>query len=222
MSSFIRFIDSSVGKKLVMALTGLFLILFLVEHLAANLLLLINDNGKIFEEYSEFMASSLNIPIRIVEIGLFVCLVYHAIDGVRLWLDNKRARGVNYKNNNPSENSTFFSRIMIHGGTIIFIFLVIHLRTFFFPYRLGNPSNTMYEGVVEAFSNTYYSLFYLLAMIFLAFHLVHGFQSSFQSLGIRHNRYTAFIKKFGIVFSILLCAGFALIPLYFLFNAGGN
>lgn len=222
MSSFIRFIDSSVGKKLVMALTGLFLILFLVEHLAANLLLLINDNGKIFEEYSEFMASSLNIPIRIVEIGLFVCLVYHAIDGVRLWLDNKRARGVNYKNNNPSENSTFFSRIMIHGGTIIFIFLVIHLRTFFFPYRLGNPSNTMYEGVVEAFSNTYYSLFYLLAMIFLAFHLVHGFQSSFQSMGIRHNRYTAFIKKFGIVFSILLCAGFALIPLYFLFNAGGN
>ena len=222
MKSFIRFIDSSVGKKLVMALTGLFLILFLVEHLVGNLLLLINDNGKIFEEYSEFMASSLNIPIRIVEIGLFICLVYHSINGVRLWWGNKVARSVSYKVNNPSENSTFFSRIMIHGGTIIFIFLVIHLRTFFFPYRLGNPSNTMYEGVVEAFSNTYYSLFYLLAMIFLAFHLVHGFQSSFQTLGIRHNKYTAFIKKFGIVFSILLCAGFALIPLYFLFNAGGN
>ena len=222
MKSFVRFIDSSVGKKLVMALTGLFLILFLVEHLVGNLLLLINDNGKIFEEYSEFMASSLNIPIRIVEIGLFICLVYHAINGVRLWWGNKVARSVSYKVNNPSENSTFFSRIMIHGGTIIFIFLVIHLRTFFFPYRLGNPSNTMYEGVVEAFSNTYYSLFYLLAMIFLAFHLVHGFQSSFQTLGIRHNKYTVFIKKFGIVFSVLLCTGFALIPLYFLFNAGGN
>jgi len=222
MGWFIKFIDSSVGKKLVMALTGLFLILFLVEHLAANLLLLIKDNGKVFIEYSEFMASSLNIPIRIVEVGLFVCLVYHSINGVRLWWSNRIARGVNYKVNNPSENSTFFSRFMIYSGTIIFIFLVIHLRTFFFPYRLGDPSNTMYDGVVDAFSNPIYSGFYLLAMILLAFHLVHGFQSSFQTLGIRHNKYTDFIKGFGIVFSILLCAGFAIIPLYFLFSGGGN
>jgi len=124
--------------------------------------------------------------------------------------------------NNPSENTTFFSRIMIYSGMIIFIFLVIHLRTFFFPYRLGNPSDTMYDGVVEAFSNTYYSVFYILAMVLLAFHLVHGFQSAFQTLGLRHNKYTGFIKGFGIVFSILLCAGFALIPLYFLLNRGGN
>jgi succinate dehydrogenase / fumarate reductase cytochrome b subunit len=222
MGWFIRFIDSSVGKKLVMALTGLFLILFLVEHLAANLLLLLNDNGKIFEEYSAFMASSLNIPIRIVEIGLFISLIYHSLNGVRLWWSNRVAKSIKYKVNNPSENSTFFSRFMIQGGTVIFIFLVIHLRTFFFTYRLGNPTNTMYEGVVEAFSNTYYSLFYLLAMILLAFHLIHGFQSAFQTLGIRHNKYTSFIKGFGIVFSILLCAGFALIPLYFLLNPGGN
>ena len=222
MSGFFRFIDSSVGKKIVMALTGLFIILFLVEHLAGNLLLLLNDNGKIFEEYSAFMASSLNIPVRIVEIGLFFFIIYHIVNGVRLWWGNRVARGFSYKVNDPSENSTFFSRFMIWGGSIVFIFLVIHLRTFFFPYRLGNPSNTMYEGAVEAFSNPYYSIFYIIALIFLAFHLVHGFQSAFQSLGIRHNKYTAIIKNFGIVFSILLCAGFALIPLYFLFNAGGN
>jgi len=222
MSGFFRFIDSSVGKKIVMALTGLFIILFLVEHLAGNLLLLLNDNGKIFEEYSAFMASSLNIPVRIVEIGLFFFIIYHIVNGVRLWWGNRVARGFSYKVNDPSENSTFFSRFMIWGGTIVFIFLVIHLRTFFFPYRLGNPSNTMYEGAVEAFSNPYYSIFYIIALIFLAFHLVHGFQSAFQSLGIRYNKYTAIIKNFGIVFSILLCAGFALIPLYFLFNAGGN
>ena len=222
MSGFFRFIDSSVGKKIVMALTGLFIILFLVEHLAGNLLLLLNDNGKIFEEYSAFMAGSLNIPVRIVEIGLFLFIIYHIVNGVRLWWGNRVARGFSYKVNDPSENSTFFSRFMIWGGTIVFIFLVIHLRTFFFPYRLGNPSNTMYEGAVEAFSNPYYSIFYIIALIFLAFHLVHGFQSAFQSLGIRYNKYTAIIKNFGIVFSILLCAGFALIPLYFLFNAGGN
>ncbi len=220
MGWFIKFIDSSVGKKLVMALTGLFLISFLIEHLAANLLLFLNDNGKVFGEYSEFMASSLNIPIRFVEIGLFICLLYHSLNGVRLWWGNRNARSVKYKTNNPSENSTFFSRFMIQGGTVIFIFLVIHLRTFFFPYRFGDPSNTMYEGVVEAFSNPYYSIFYILAMIFLAFHLVHGFQSSFQSLGIRHNKYTSFIKGFGIWFSILLCAGFASIPFYFLLFRG--
>jgi succinate dehydrogenase / fumarate reductase cytochrome b subunit len=222
MSWFLRFIDSSVGKKLVMALTGLFIILFLVEHLAANLLLLVNDRGKIFMEYSEFMASSLNIPIRIIEVGLFFFLFYHTVNGVRLWWGNRAARGVNYKTNNPSENSTFFSRFMIYSGSIVFIFLVIHLRTFFWSYRIEVASNTMYEGVVEAFSNPYYSGFYILALILLAFHLVHGFQSSFQTLGIRHNKYTSFIKGFGIVFSILLCAGFAVVPLYFLFNGGGN
>ncbi|OHE11133.1 MAG: hypothetical protein A3J96_04695, partial [Sulfurimonas sp. RIFOXYC2_FULL_36_7] len=184
MSGFFRFIDSSVGKKIVMALTGLFIILFLVEHLAGNLLLLLNDNGKIFEEYSAFMAGSLNIPVRIVEIGLFFFIIYHIVNGVRLWWGNRVARGFSYKVNDPSENSTFFSRFMIWGGTIVFIFLVIHLRTFFFPYKLGNPSNTMYEGAVEAFSNPYYSIFYIIALIFLAFHLVHGFQSAFQSLGI--------------------------------------
>ena len=171
---------------------------------------------------SDIVECQSSIPIRIVEIGLFICLLYHSLNGVRLWIINKKAKGINYKVNNPSENSTFFSRIMIHGGTIIFIFLVIHLRTFFFPYRLGSPSNTMYEGVVEAFSNPYYSVFYIVAFIFLAFHLVHGFQSAFQTLGIRHNKYTSFIKGFGIVFSVLLCAGFALIPLYFLLNTGGN
>ena len=219
MSSLLKFIDSSIGKKLVMALTGLFIILFLVEHLAGNLLLLINDDGKIFEEYSEFMASNLNVPVRIIEIGLFIFIIYHIINGIRLWWGNRRARTVKYKVNNSSENSSFFSRIMIHGGTIIFIFLVIHLRTFFMPYRFGSPSNTMYEGVVEVFSNPYYSIFYVVALIFLAFHLVHGFQSAFQTLGLRHNKYTSFIKKFGVIFSILLCAGFAVIPLYFLFRA---
>jgi succinate dehydrogenase / fumarate reductase cytochrome b subunit len=222
MNGFFRFIDSSVGKKIVMAITGLFVISFLLEHLAGNLLLLLNDNGKVFEEFSSFMASNLNIPIRIVEIGLFFFILYHTVNGIRLWWGNRVARAVSYKVNNPSENSTFFSRFMILGGSIIFIFLVIHLRTFFFPYRFGSPGNTMYEGAVEAFSNPYYSIFYIIALFFLAFHLVHGFQSAFQSLGIRHDKYTAFIKKFGIIFSILLCAGFALIPLYFLFNVGGN
>jgi succinate dehydrogenase / fumarate reductase cytochrome b subunit len=222
MSWLIRFLESSVGKKLVMALTGLFLYIYLVIHLTANLFLLAPDNGAAFNAYADFMSSNANIPVRIIEIVLFLAFIYHIINGIRLWLNNRSARGQSYKENDPSENSTFFSRFMVQSGVIIFIFLVIHLRTFFIEHKFGHPEETMYESAVAAFSSTYYSLFYVVAMILLAFHLVHGFQSGFQTLGLRHNKYTGFIKGFGVVFSILLCAGFALIPLYFLFNAGGN
>jgi len=223
MSWLFNFLESSIGKKFVMAATGLFIVLFLIEHLIGNLLLLAGDNGKIFMEYMEIMASSYNIPIRIIEIGLFIFILYHIVNGIRLWWINRNTRDTKYSVNNPSENSSFFSRFMVQSGSIIFIFLVIHLRTFFIPYRLGNPDNTMYEGVVEAFSSPWYSGFYLAALVLLAFHLVHGVQSAFQTLGLNHKKYTPLIKKLGIIFSILICAGFALIPIYFLVkSAGGN
>ncbi|HSP88960.1 MAG TPA: hypothetical protein VLN45_12565, partial [Ignavibacteriaceae bacterium] len=161
MGWFIRFIDSSVGKKLVMALTGLFLYTYLIIHLAANLLLLAPDNGVAFNTYAEIMSSNINLPIRIVEILLFLSFIYHIINGIRLWFENKKARGTSYKVNNPSENSTFFSRFMVQSGIIVFIFLVIHLRTFFIPHKFGHPEETMYESALIAFSNTYYSLFYI-------------------------------------------------------------
>jgi len=219
----IKFLESSLGKKFVMASTGLFISLFLIEHLVGNLLLLIGDEGKVYEQFTEIMASNLNIPVRIIEVGLFLFFIYHIINGVRLWWTNRSAREVKYAVNNPSDNSSFFSRFMVYSGTIIFIFLVIHLRTFFFPYRFGNPGNTMYEGITDAFSSPWYSGFYLLALILLSFHLIHGVQSAFQTLGLNHNKYTPLIKKLGIIFSILICAGFALIPIYFLVkSAGGN
>lgn len=221
MGWFIKFIDSSVGKKLIMAITGLFLYIYLIIHLAANLLLLLTDPVP-FNTYADIMSSGANIPIRIIEVVLFLAFIYHIINGIRLWIANKKARGVSYNVNSPAANSTFFSRFMVHSGVIVFIFLVIHLRTFFIKYKFNPPPETMYDSAQIAFSNTYYSLFYILAMILLAFHLVHGFQSAFQTLGLRHSKYTSFIKGFGIVFSILLCAGFAIIPLYILINSGGN
>jgi succinate dehydrogenase / fumarate reductase, cytochrome b subunit len=224
MGWFLKFIDSSVGKKLVMALTGLFLYVFLIEHLIANLLLLNNDNGEAYTIYAEVLGSSYNIPLRIIEFGLFFFLFYHTINGIRLWLSNKKAKGIPYMVNRASENSSFFSRFMIQSGSAIFIFLVIHLKSFFVHYRLETPDDTMYQGVVKAFQNPIYSWIYIIAMILLGFHLVHAFQSAFQTLGLRHNKYTPFIKSFGVALSILLCAGFILIPVYFLYiyNAGGN
>jgi succinate dehydrogenase / fumarate reductase, cytochrome b subunit len=223
MSWFFKFIDSSVGKKLVMALTGLFLYLFLIEHLIANLLLLNNDNGEAYTIYAEVLGSAYNIPLRIIEFGLFFFLIYHAVNGVRLWWTNRKAKGIPYLVNRASENSSFFARFMIQSGTIIFIFLVIHLKSFFVNYRLETPDDTMYQGVVKTFENPWYAWLYIFAFVLLAFHLVHAFQSAFQTLGLRHNKYTPFIKSFGVVFSILICAGFALIPVYFLYiNTGGH
>ena len=128
MSWFIKFIDSSVGKKLIMAITGLFLAFYLIIHLVANLFLLKNDGGVAFEAYADFMASMNNIPVRIIEIVLFLAFAYHIINGTRLWLENRKARGVNYKVVNASANSSFYSRFMIQSGTIIFIFLGIYSK----------------------------------------------------------------------------------------------
>ncbi len=219
MGWFISFIDSSLGKKLIMAVTGLFLYIYLIIHLIANLLLL-RSTPDAFEAYAEFMAASLNIPVRIIEIVLFISFIYHIINGIRLWFINKSARSIDYETKNPSANSTFYSRFMIWSGIVILIFLVIHLLDFFIPSRFGNPSLTLYESAILKFSNTWWSIMYIVAMILLAFHLVHAFQSGFQTLGIRHNKYTPFIKGFGVVFSILICLGFAIIPLYFILGGG--
>ena len=219
MGWFISFIDSSLGKKLIMAVTGLFLYIYLIIHLIANLLLL-RSTPDAFEAYAEFMAASLNIPVRIIEIVLFIAFIYHIINGIRLWFINRSARGIDYETKNPSANSTFFSRFMIWSGIVILIFLVIHLLDFFIPSRFGNPSVTMYESAILKFSNTWWSIMYIAAMVLLAFHLVHAFQSGFQTLGLRHNRYTPFIKAFGVVFSILICIGFAIIPLFFILGGG--
>ena len=223
MGWFVKFIDSSVGKKIIMALTGLFLYLYLIVHLVANLFLLKSDGGVAFNAYAEFMSSSNNIPVRIIEIGLFLIFAYHILDGIRLWFQNYNARSVKYKVVRASENSTFFSRFMIYSGGVVFIFLALHLADFFIPHRFGSPPETMYQSVLMKFNYPVYCWFYIICMILLAFHLVHGFQSAFQSLGVRHSKYTSFIKAFGVSFSILLCIGFAIIPLYFLFTSvGGN
>jgi len=218
MGWFISFIDSSLGKKLIMAVTGLFLYLYLIIHLVANLFLL--GTGQAFNDYAEFMASSVNIPVRIIEIVLFIAFIYHIVNAIRLWFINRSARGQKYVVKDPSANSTFYSRFMIQSGIVIFIFLILHLLDFFIPSRFGEMNVTMYDAAVVKFQNTWWSVMYVVAMILLAFHLVHAFQSGFQTLGLRHTKYTPFIKGFGVVFSILICLGFAVIPLYFILGGG--
>jgi succinate dehydrogenase / fumarate reductase cytochrome b subunit len=206
---------SSVAKKIWMGLVGLFLCLFLVVHLAGNLLLLAHDHGISFNLYSAFMES--NFFIRLIEIILFLGFSVHIVDGVVLTLENKQARPEKYAVNNPSANSTWFSRNMGFTGLVVFIFLLVHLKNFMFDERFFHEYPSMYDSVKATFENGWFVLFYVFCIAWLGFHLAHGFQSGFQSLGINHPRYTPWIKAFGFFFAIAISFGFVLIPLYFYF-----
>jgi len=216
MTNFAGFFNSSIGRKLLMGLTGLFLCSFLVVHLTGNLLLFRNDGGEAFNQYSHFM--STNGVIRTLEIGLFLAFAIHIVLGIRLWLNNRKVRPRNYTVKPGSSTSSLAARISFLTGSILFFFLVVHLRTFFFPSRFSGEELSMYHLVRDAFASPWYSVFYLLAMVLLGYHLRHGFQSAFQTLGLRGKRYVPLIEAFGFIFWFLIPLGFAAMPLFFLFG----
>jgi succinate dehydrogenase / fumarate reductase, cytochrome b subunit len=219
MSWFTNALSGTIGRKVIMALSGIFLIFFLLEHFLSNLLLLSSDPND-FNGYAEFMKT--NIVIRAAEWVLFAGFIIHIVYAAILTYKNKQARPIGYAANNPGENSSWFSRNMGLTGSIILIFLLVHLNSFFFPHKLPNPISgvahtDLYHDAYEKFHNVPYTLFYVFAMLLLSFHLNHGFASSFQTLGARHPKYTPFIKGLGTAFAILIPLGFALIPVIICF-----
>lgn len=222
MNWFTRMITSSLGKKLIMGLTGLFLCSFLVVHLSGNLALFNDDGGAAFNAYSQFM--STNVIIKILEVGLILGFILHIYSSIVIYFENKKARPEDYSTVDAGANSTFFSRTMIYSGLLVLVFLVIHLNTFLVPHRFTGTDLTFYQTVVYAFEDPVYSGFYVFAMILLAFHLNHGFQSAFQTLGLNHKKYTPVIQVIGLLFSIIIPAGFATMPIYFLLRSlmGGS
>ncbi len=174
MNTFAGFFSSSIGRKLLMGLTGLFLCSFLVVHFTGNLLLFKSDGGAAFDAYSGFMAT--NFVIRTIEIGLFAGFLLHIGLGIHLWMTNRKVRSEDYAVKPGSATSPLASRTAFVTGSIVFIFLVIHLRTFFFPGRFGTGEVSMYGLVREAFTSPVYSGFYVVALVLLGYHLRHGFQ----------------------------------------------
>lgn len=210
---------STIGRKILMALTGLFLILFLLEHLYGNLLLYKMDGGISFDEYSEFLVG--NLLIRTIEYVLFAAIIAHVIDGLLITLANRKARPTSYEMNRQKGNSTWFSRNMGVTGTVIFIFLIIHLKTFFIKFRFGELEETMAQNVVKAFQIPAYAAFYTFAMILLGMHLNHGFQSSFQTLGLNNKKYSTPLKYIGTFIALLFMIGFASFPIIMYFDLFG-
>jgi len=230
MSWFGKFLTSSIGKKITMSLTGLFLILFLLVHLIGNLQLLIDDGGRQFNLYGEFMAT--NPIIKTTSIILYVAILLHAIQGWLLWRNNRLARGnqaYEVKRTRAAKTSAFASKNMGWLGTIIFIFLLIHLYQFWFPVKFGQLPEQVYDGVAvdnlfepvkAAFTNLWFVLFYVISMAIVGYHLNHGFQSAFQTLGLNHKKIGPLIKFLGKAYSFLVPAGFALIPIWFFIKFG--
>lgn len=229
MSWVTNFLTSSLGKKLIMSLTGLFLIMFLVVHLIGNLQLLsfmvddpADSPGMAFNQYAKFMTTFT--PIKVVSYGLYAFILIHAVQGWILWRQNAAARGpVGYavKDLRAVNTSARTAANMGRLGTIIFIFLVLHLYQFWLQMKLGNLPMAIYGGeevkdlyyiVAKTYENPIFVAFYVVSMAAVAFHLWHGFQSAFQTLGLNHKKYSPAIHFLGKVYSIVVPVGFAIIP----------
>ncbi len=209
------FLGTSVAKKIVMALAGLFLIIFLLVHLTINLFLL-SDDPNPFNNAANFMAA--NPIIKAFELVLFAGFLIHITWGVILQIQNWLARPKKYIKHHSSQTS-FFSKYMIYLGVIIFIFLIIHFVNFYFVklgWVEGDPEN-FYDMAHKLFKIPVYSIIYLICFLFLAFHLHHAFQSAFQTIGLNHPKYTPTIKLIGTLYSIIVPLGFAIIPVIIYF-----
>jgi len=217
---------SSVTKKIIMSLAGLFLFTFLLVHLAVNSLILFDPTRELFNVGANFMMT--NPLIQTFQWVLFAGFIIHIIFGVVLQIQNWIARPKGYKKKAVSEES-YFSKFMIHTGVLIFVFLIIHFVNLFFVSKgfIGEMheiqyGNVTYEDlgavVIALFHSGGYVLFYVIALLVLGFHLDHAFQSAFQSLGLNNPKYTPFIKGLGHVFAIAITLGYILIPLVIYFN----
>lgn len=221
------FFNSSIGRKVAMALSAFFLMFFLIIHLAVNLTSLFSED--VFNEFSHFMGTNPLIQFALQPVLIFG-VVFHFVMGFILEIRNKKAIGVSYAKNKGSENSTWMSRNMLLSGAVILAFLVLHFIDFWIPemnvkYLQGDMSGLLadgesyryYEELVHKFENPLRVGAYVLAFILLALHLLHGFTSAFQSMGITAGR-KKFLKNLGTIYSVVIPLGFIIIALFHHFN----
>jgi succinate dehydrogenase / fumarate reductase cytochrome b subunit len=215
---------SSIGKKFLMSLAGIFLITFLLVHMGINLLVILKDDPMVFNKAAHFM--STNTLIKIFEFILFGGFLLHIIYALILQVLNWFARPKRYHKVTKSETSPF-SRWMIHTAVIILTFLVIHLVDFYFKAKFGNVDDVIVGGIhyhdlstliIEKFQIPGFVIFYIATFIFLGFHLIHGFQSAFKTLGINNKRYTPVIQVLSILYTVIVVGGFTAIPLVIYFQ----
>lgn len=220
--------SSSLAKKYAMAATGLFLCLFLVGHLVGNLQLFIGGEAgrETFNVYAHFMTS--NPAVKLLSYLTYFSILFHAVDGFVLTRQNRKARPVRYAVEKPGESSGWSSRNMMILGTVMLVFIVVHMQNFWWKMHFGVlpihvvdgiPLHDLHTVVYEFFNPSLSTalaavLLYVAAMFAVGFHLWHGFNSSFQSLGLRHPRYTPIIQLLGRGFSVVVPGLFSAIVVF--------
>ena len=218
-----RFFSSSIGRKFAMALSALFLIVFLLQHFTINVTSTFSAN--LFNELSHFMGTNPLVQFVLQPILIFG-VVFHFVMGFVLEIKNRNSREESYAMSKGNANSSWMSRNMIWSGLFILFFLGFHFYDFWFPemnykyiqFKPEDPDR-YYEEVVHMFHNPIRTIIYSLSFVFLALHLLHGFQSSFQSIGARHSKYTPLIKKLGRLYAYAIPAGFIFIALFHYLNS---
>jgi succinate dehydrogenase / fumarate reductase cytochrome b subunit len=214
-----EFFTSSVGKKLVMGLTGLFLISFLVVHAGINACIWANDGGVMFNKAAHFMGAT--IVIRVLEVGLFVFIFIHIIQGLVLEFSNRAKRNIGYKVKMGNRGSTWYSRSMGLLGTILLLFFIIHWKHFWVPSRFtgveeitidGKQVHNLYHLMQVTFQDLWVVIVYVVACFSLFWHLLHGFQSAFRTVGVHNKRYMGIIRGAGTAFAIIIPLAFAMMP----------
>ena len=212
-----------------MAITCMFLITFLVVHVGLNACIWANDNGEMFNTGANFMASML--VIRIMEIVLFAGIIIHVIQGLVLTAENNSKRKIGYAVEYGNRGSRWYSRSMGLLGTLLLLFLIMHIYHFWVPSRLGGIGNikpleetnypdllgkqyhNLYGEMINVFQNPLVVLLYVLGCISLAYHLMHGFESAFRTIGLHNNRYLKLLRYTGRGFAIIVSIAFAMMPI---------
>ena len=201
-------------------LSGFFLVLFLLGHLLGNLQLFIpgEDGQKQFNEYALFMTT--NPAVKILSVLTYSSIILHTVLTLFLVFQSSNARDVKYLQSSGNANSTWGSKNMAILGTLILVFIVIHMKSFWYEMHFGviglDPwgNKDLHTVTVTAFNELWYVLFYVLSMVVLAVHLKHGVESVFQTLGIKTRRYVSLIHKAAYGFALIVPAAFASIPIY--------
>lgn len=204
-------LGTSVGKKILMAITGLFFCCFLIVHLIGNMILY--SGAEAFNAYADHL-HSLGPIINIAEIFMLIFIVIHISTGFLLFIQNKNARPVRYQVNKNGGGRSLGSATMPYTGLTILLFVIAHLVKFHFG---KSDTQAPYDLVKIAFSNPGIVFFYVTAMLILAIHVSHGFWSSFQTIGLNHEKYTPVIRTTGFIFSFIVGAGFGFIPIWIAF-----
>jgi succinate dehydrogenase / fumarate reductase cytochrome b subunit len=216
-----------------MALTGIFLIVFLIIHVGLNSTIFYdlslfdaNDNGSMFNRAAHFMGASM--VIRILEIGLFAGFILHIVQGYAVEAKNRSRRKLDYKVDLGNRGSKWYSRSMAILGSLILIFLVVHIAHFWVPARITHnlepvtygftETHNSYLRMYEVFQNPLVVILYLAGVLALTFHLFHGFHSAFRSLGVHNRKYLRLLENLGYWFTIIVCILFALMPISMYFD----